>query len=168
MLLSDYQIVKQTMLQSLTHYEDGVSVELLIKKVSELLPLGAVSRFTELRAYVTRARIELETSGLIESVPDTEPVEIRLPVKGREVFVEATRRGHIAIVQKLLADGVGQKTKDAALISAVINDHPEIVKVLLDAGADVHAKDALFNKDALMYVTKRTSKEIVRLLENGI
>ena len=113
-------------------------------------------------------QIVLETSGSIEYVPDTEPVEIRLPVKSRKAFIEAARRGHSPIVQRLLAEGVGQKTKDAALISAVINDRLGIVKLLLDAGADVHAKDSLFGKDALMYVTDRTSKEIVRLLENGI
>ena len=57
MLLSEYQIVKETVLQALTYYEDGVSVNRLIEKVSELLPLGVEPRFSELRAYVKRAQI---------------------------------------------------------------------------------------------------------------
>ena len=168
----EYQVVKEPLLQALSDYEDGLSVERLIKKVSALLPLGAAPRPGELRTHVQRALIELEAGGLIERVPDADPAEFRLPVKGREAFMDAARRGHVAVLNRLLVEGVGQATKDAALISAVINNHPGVVRLLLAAGANVHAKDSLFGKDALMYVTNRTSGQIVRLLatasDNGM
>ena len=156
------------MLQALACYEDGVSIERLSQKVSALLPLGVNLSPSELRAYLKRGHVELGVSGLVENVPDTDPTEIRLALKRRKAFIEAARRGHTAIVQQLLTEGVGQKTKDAALISSVINDRLEIVGLLLDAGADAHAKDGLLEKDAMMYVTKRTNKEIVGLLSRHL
>ena len=167
MLPSEYQVVKETLLQALSVYEDGLSVERLIKQVSALLPLGNPPRPGELRTQVQRARIELEAGGLIERVPGADPAEYRLPVTGREAFMDAARRGHIAVLTRLLVAGVGQATKDAALISAVSNNHPGVVRLLVEAGANVHAKDSLFGKDALMYVTNRTSEQIVQLLETA-
>jgi hypothetical protein len=81
--------------------------------------------------------------------------------------MDAARCGHVAVLERILAEGVGQEAKDAALISGVINNLPEVVRLLLEAGADVHAKDSLFGKDALMYVTGGTSERVVRLLETA-
>lgn len=165
MRLSEYQLVRDALLEVLSDYDDGISVERLVKKVSELMPPGEVPRPGELRSYLKRAQIDLEAGGLIERVPDTNPVHVRRPVKGRDAFVDAARRGHIAVLKRLLAEGVGQEPKDAALVSAVINDRPEAVRLLLDVGANVHAKESLFGKDAMMYVTGRTSSRIVDLLK---
>ena len=164
---SDYRHVKEVVLQVLPDYEDGISIERLARKVSELVPHSEAPRLSEVRDHVKRARIELEAGGFIEHVPDTNPAEFRLPVKGREAFVGAARRGHVAVLTRLLVEAVEQETKDAALISAVINDRLEAVRLLLNAGANVHARDSLFSKDALMYVTDRTSGQIVRLLERA-
>src|SRR5262249_17510542 len=77
---------------------------------------------------------------------------------------EAARSGNSRVLEKLLAEDIEQSEKNEALISAVINNEVKAAKVLLDAGADVNARDNLFGKTPMMYVTKRTSNEIVRLL----
>jgi hypothetical protein len=162
---SEYQHVKEMVVQVLSDYEDGISVDRLTKKVSELMSPDTVSRYSELWAYVKRAQLDLEGSGLIERIPNADPVEVRLLCTGREAVMDAARRGHSAVLTRLLGEGVDQEAKNAALISAVINNRVEIVRMLLDAGADVHAKDSMFGKYALMYVTARTSKQIVQLLQ---
>lgn len=164
MRLNEYQLVRDALLEVLSDYDDGISVERLAEKVSGSMPPGKVPRPGGLWSYLKRALIDLEAGGLIERVPGTNPVRVRPPVKGRDAFVGAARRGHAAVIKRLLTEGVEQEPKDAALISAVINDHPEVVRLLLDAGANVHAKESLFGKDATMYVTGRTSGRIVDLL----
>lgn len=164
---NEYQLVRDVLLEVLSGYEDGVSVGRLVEKVSESMPYGEVLRPAQLRSHLKRARIDLEAAGLIERVPDADPVRIRLPVGGREGFMDAARRGHVVVLKRLLAEGVGQETKDAALISAVINNFPDAVRLLLDCGANAHAEDDLFGRDALTYVTGRTGDEIVRLLETA-
>lgn len=53
---------------------------------------------------------------------------------------------------------------DEALISAVINNRPAAVRLLIEAGADVRARDRLFGRTAAQYVRRGTSREIVELL----
>lgn len=67
-------------------------------------------------------------------------------------IVEAARKNKIVVVQALIDAGIDFPKKGKALILAVQAGHKEIVKILLDAGADVNAQD---NKGwtALMWAT---------------
>jgi ankyrin repeat protein len=76
----------------------------------------------------------------------------------------ATMEGHTAIVKKLLERGIDSAAKNAALVSAVINNRTGIVRLLVEYGAEVNARDPLFGRTPLMYATSRTSEEITELL----
>jgi hypothetical protein len=158
-----YEIVREALIEMLLEAEDEGCVEQAARDISDYLPSSLISK-SGLRRYVQRILFDLKESGLIERVPDTTRIEFRLVARVRERFLDATRRGHTAIVRKLLDRGIDTDTKNAALVSAVINNRTEIVRLLVDFGAEVNRRDALFARTPLMYATSRTSKEIVRLL----
>ena len=58
-------------------------------------------------------------------------------------------------------EDMSQEKKDKALINASRRGHTEVVKVLLDAGANVHAEKGL----ALRWAKYKGHTEIVKLLK---
>jgi hypothetical protein len=87
---------------------------------------------------------------------------------------EATRKGDAATVRKLLDEGVDVNTKfrynATALFYACDHGHVEVVKVLLDKGADLTVKDSFYGFTPLMLAVSPAQKrrpehsEIARLL----
>jgi hypothetical protein len=91
-----------------------------------------------------------------------------------EQFQDAARKGDAAAVKKLLDEGVDVNTKfryDAtALFYACDHGHLEVVKVLLDRGANMAVKDTYYGFTPLMLATGPAQKkrpehtEIAKLL----
>src|SRR6266705_5029339 len=160
-LTETYELVREAVVELTTEDEDGITVECLIKKVALSLPDDLFDRASEMRACVQRVVFDLKTQGILEQLTELDSVEIRPAAKGREAFLDAIRRGHAKVAKRLLATGVDLALKNAGLVSAVINNRVEIVRLLIDAEADVNSRESLFEKTPLMYVTSRTSKEII-------
>jgi len=91
-----------------------------------------------------------------------------------EQLQEATRKGDAALVRKLLDDGVDVNTKfrygTTALFYACDHGHVDVVKVLLEKGADLTVKDTFYGFTPLMLAVspaqtrKPAHTEIAKLL----
>lgn len=64
---------------------------------------------------------------------------------GAKTLIDHAKEGNLTEVQQLLAKGTHADTRDArgrtALLVATWANHPNVAKALIDAGADVNAKD---------------------------
>jgi hypothetical protein len=96
------------------------------------------------------------------------------PLTKTEQFQDAARKGDAVAVAKLLDEGVDVNTKfrynATALFYACDHGHLDVVKVLLDRGADMSAKDTFYGFTPLMLATspaqtkKPAHTEIAKLL----
>lgn len=120
-----------------------------------------------LKSLAMSALILLSTAALATAQatpPDTKADELSA----------AARRGDAAAVKKLLDEGVDPDTKFrygvTALTYACDHGHLDVVKVLLDHGADVNVKDTFYGSTPLMLAIEPAQKkrpehtEIARLL----
>jgi ankyrin repeat protein len=87
-------------------------------------------------------------------------------------FLLAVRTGDVAALKVAIASGVNVNTKfrydRMALSFAADRGNAEVVKVLLDAGADVNARDTFYGMDAMSQALNKKHTAIVRmLLEKG-
>jgi ankyrin repeat protein len=84
-----------------------------------------------------------------------------------DLFFDAARRGDVATLQGLLAEGVDVNARSGrgftALILAAYDDHLDATRLLLEAGADPNVHDASGNT-ALMGVSFKGYPDIARLL----
>jgi len=84
-------------------------------------------------------------------------------------LIRATRNGDLDKVKLLVKDGINinyqpYNTDGSALMRAVAgNQHPEIAKFLIKAGADLNLQDEV-GDTALMYASNAGSTEMVKLL----
>ena len=96
------------------------------------------------------------------------------PLTKAEQFLDAARKGDAVTVKKLLDEGVDVNTKfrynATALFYACDHGHLDVVKLLLDRGADMTAKDTFYGFTPLMLATdpaqtkKPAHAEIAKLL----
>ena len=96
------------------------------------------------------------------------------PLTKAEQLQDAARKGDAAAVRTLLDEGVDVYTKfrynSTALIYACDHGHVEVVKLLLDRGADMNVKDTFYGFTPLMLATSPAQKkkpehtEIAKLL----
>ncbi len=89
-------------------------------------------------------------------------------LSGMTPLMTATHTGNVAVVQALMARGANvnaatAETKNTALMWAVADRFPEIVKILIDAHADVHASTAK-GFTPLIYAARNGDIEMARLL----
>jgi len=86
------------------------------------------------------------------------------PLTKAEQLQEAARKGDAATVKKLLDEGVDVNTKfrynATALFYACDHGHLEVVKVLLDHGADTSGKDTFYGFTPLMLATGPAQKKM--------
>ena len=97
--------------------------------------------------------------------------KIQMPVWERDLIVNS-KNGDLGRVEDLLELGVNPNTIDnrgrSALMEAAAFDHPEIVRLLLEAKAEVNIQSSN-GKTALMWASIRGHTENVRmLLEAGV
>jgi hypothetical protein len=96
------------------------------------------------------------------------------PLTKAEQLQEAARKGDAATVRKLIDEGVDVNTKfrynATALFFACDHGHVEVVKALLDGGADLAVKDSFYGFTPLMLAVRPAQKrrpehtEIAKLL----
>ena len=96
------------------------------------------------------------------------------PLTKAEQLQDAARKGDAATVKKLLDEGVDVNTRfrynATALFYACDHGHIDVVKVLLDKGADMSVKDTFYGFTPLMLATSPAQKkkpehtEIAKLL----
>jgi uncharacterized protein len=87
---------------------------------------------------------------------------------GMTPLMTATHTGNIAVVKALIGHGANVnaatvETKNTALMWAVADQFPEIVKILIDAHADVHASTAK-GYTPLIYAARNGDIEMAKLL----
>lgn len=86
----------------------------------------------------------------------------------RASLVLAAKDGNLSMVQSLLEKGVSPNVRDSdgvpALMWAAEGDHIDIVRLLLDEGADVNAKKTKNGTTVLMETAEEGNTEVVKLL----
>ncbi|MDR6550525.1 ankyrin repeat domain-containing protein [Paenibacillus qinlingensis] len=82
-------------------------------------------------------------------------------------LIAAVERGDIEQVQQLLSNGVNLNEQDnrgrTAIMAATHANNPAIVKLLIDAGADIHIKDAM-QDNPFLYAGAEGLLSILQLL----
>jgi len=89
-------------------------------------------------------------------------------LSGMTPLMTATHTGNVAVVKALMARGASvnaatTETQNTALMWAVADQFPEIVKILIDAHADVHASTAK-GFTPLIYAARNGDIEMAKLL----
>ena len=148
--------------------------------------ISAAKNYTLLQCLLPRINIEAKTKsgytllilasahGNIDAVKDL--VMQRAYVYGRNkfglnAFILAAEKGSLAIVKYLLKEepgilDVADNKQRTALIWASIQGHTDVVKFLIDQGADVNVETSN-GETALLLASKNDHDEVVSLLLGG-
>jgi hypothetical protein len=157
----DYYFLQERTLHILSLHEEGLLIERLVRGVAQTMPPEFGKHIKELRGYVRQILYDLKSRGEV----DLNGNRVCLPEEEVASLHAAVTRGKTDLLKSLLeGESVSNEEKNEALISAVINNQTKAVKMLLEAGAAVNAKDRLFGRTVMIYVTKRTREEITQLL----
>ncbi len=90
-----------------------------------------------------------------------------IPESGLSAIVFASTNGHLEIVNLLIANGVDVNMatlEGTPLIFAVKGNHTEVVKSLINAGANIDESDMISGYTALMIAAKANDVDMVKLL----
>jgi outer membrane protein assembly factor BamB len=90
------------------------------------------------------------------------------PGTREEALFDAARNGDLAAVTRLLDSGVPVDARSrygaTALFFACDKRHLDVVRLLLDRGADVNATDTFYKATAFEFVVMREARDIARLM----
>jgi len=85
-----------------------------------------------------------------------------------DALLEAVRKGDVAAVRALLAQGADKNARyryDRSILSfAADRGNLEIIKMLLEAGADVNAADSFYKATALDWAAQKNNAAVAKLL----
>jgi len=101
------------------------------------------------------------------------PQKIIIQLLEKYAFLELCEHGTVDEVRKALDSGSNANARDtegktALMWAASRNSNPEVVKTLLESGADIHARENTFGRTALMEAAgKNTNPEVVKVLLKG-
>lgn len=94
--------------------------------------------------------------------------EIDLATQRTQTWMAAARGGRLENMRNFLAEGFAVDTRDhqghTALMAASRNGHPEVVRELLQARADVNAVEPEYQTTALQHAVRGRHEEVVRAL----
>ncbi len=161
--LPEYQFILERIIRILSLHEDSISFERLTRAVAQTMPPEYELSMRSLRRQMRSVLFDLKMSRAICCRGDSYGLWSDYTYTIRDM----AGLGNTQALEEMLTGDVNQSEKDEALISAVINNQFEAARMLINAGADVNAKDNLFSKTVSMYVSKRTKKEMVQLLREA-
>ncbi|KAJ4977464.1 hypothetical protein NE237_002570 [Protea cynaroides] len=131
------------------HMEDRKMImNNLFQKIKGLERLGFADPHTD-RGMILEERLDTGAQGVSSQMECQEDYQHGdSSIQGREIgILEATENGKIDTVYDLIRQGVDMNSTDAdgrtALHVAVCRGHPEMVKILLQGGANVNKLDAM-------------------------
>ncbi len=140
------------------------NVKAIENLIAQKVPLDALNQDRQTALMVAvKGNYAPVVSALIQGGAD---VGVQDP-KGRSALGLAAESGRLEIVRTMLADGVPADPKDkpvSPLVRASRGGHLEIIRLLLDAGADPNRISAYGNSSALTDAIEQNHLEVVALL----
>eukprot|EP00062_Callorhinchus_milii_P009715 gi/632953816/ref/XP_007892628.1/ PREDICTED: double zinc ribbon and ankyrin repeat-containing protein 1 isoform X1 [Callorhinchus milii] len=136
----------------------GDQQDLLTGKSIKLSEKNFLSSITEGRDSLNGSHTDLEANKKLKKAKKTQPVatkEDRLPPDDRQLLTEVGSNGdgRISVIQELLDEGADPNCTNnenrPVLTVAVLNQHHEVIPVLVQKGADIEQQSGLLNNTAL-------------------
>jgi ankyrin repeat protein len=158
--LDTYKLVKDGNTLKIVSADSGVTLTTLLNLLIELW-------YNLLQEKMKKINRGVGTSQSAEVMPQSAEVMPQSTILIKNIF-DAIENNDINKVEEFLNNGVNIDIKDVngytPLHNAIIKGNIEIVKLLLDKGAHINARDNHFNETPLFIAAKTGKQKIVELL----